>query len=123
MGNKFEEIKKKSESLKKLSFQHFWTDVVECSELMKQLDPNQRRPWIVDVICQMYEEQAGRCALTGHPLDASFEVDHIVPASYGGGNERTNLRLVSRSANRMRGNRGVDPHDLLRYLEDRYQNR
>src|SRR3984893_18108389 len=85
MGNKFEEIKKKSESLKKLSFQHFWTDVVECSELMKQLDPNQRRPWIVDVICQMYEEQAGRCALTGHPLDASFEVDHIVPVSYGGG--------------------------------------
>jgi hypothetical protein len=52
MGNKFEEIKKKSEILKKLSFQDFWTDVVECSELMKQLDPNQRRPWIADVICQ-----------------------------------------------------------------------
>jgi|JRHI01.1.fsa_nt_gi 5-methylcytosine-specific restriction endonuclease McrA len=123
MGNKFEEIKKKSESLKTLSFLDFWTDVVECSELMKQLDPIHRRPWIADVICQMYEEQAGRCALTGHPLDTSFEVDHIVPVSYGGGNERTNLRLVSRTANRSRGNRGVDPHDLLRYLEDRYQNR
>lgn len=123
MGNKFEEIKKKSERLKENSFRDFWTDVVECSELMKQLDPIQRRPWIADVICEMYEEQAGKCALTGRPLDASFEVDHIVPVSYGGGNERTNLRLVSRSANRSRGNRGVDPHDLLRYLEDRYQNR
>jgi len=123
VDNKFEEIKKKSENLKRRSFQDFWTDVVECSELMQKLDPNQRRPWIADVICQMYEEQGGKCALTGQPLDASFEVDHIVPVSYGGGNERANLRLVSRSANRSRGNRGVDPRDLLRYLEDRYQNR
>jgi CRISPR/Cas system Type II protein with McrA/HNH and RuvC-like nuclease domain len=123
MGNKFEEIKNKSERLKENSFRDFWTEVVECSALMKQLDPIQRRPWIAHVICEMYEEQAGKCALTGHPLDGSFEVDHIVPVSYAGGNERTNLRLVSLSANRSRGNRGVDPHDLLRYLEDRYQNR
>jgi len=123
MGNKFDEMKKKSESLKKRSFHDFWTTVVECSQLMKQLDPNQRRPWIAHVISEMYEEQDGRCALTGQPLDGSFEVDHIIPVSYGGGNERKNLRLVSRTANRSRGNRGVDPHELLQYLEDRYQNR
>jgi 5-methylcytosine-specific restriction endonuclease McrA len=123
MGSKFEEFRKKSETLKDASFREFWTTVVECSGLMKKLDPIQRRPWIADVINEMYEAQAGKCALTGVPLEPSFEVDHIVPISYGGGNERTNLRLVNRSANRSRGNRGIDPHDLLRYLEDRYQNR
>jgi 5-methylcytosine-specific restriction endonuclease McrA len=51
------------------------------------------------------------------------EVDHIIPISYGGDNERSNLRLVNRGPNRSRGNRGTDPVDLLRYLEDMYMNR
>lgn len=123
MSNKFEEVKRKSEKLKERSFRELWVKVVECSELIKQLDPIKRRPWIADVIRDLYEAQGGRCALTGDPLDPSFEVDHIVPVSYSGGNERGNLRLVNRSANRSRGIRGVDPHDLLQYLEDRYQNR
>jgi len=123
MGDRFDKIKKRSENLKERSFRELFAEVINCSELIKQLDPVTRRPWIADVIAELYEEQGGKCALTGLPLEASFEVDHIVPVSYGGGNERFNIRLVNRTANRARGNRGIDPLDLLRYLEDRYQNR
>ena len=123
MSDKFERLRQRSNTLRNRTFQDFWTEVVECSNLIKQLAPIKRRQWIADVIRQMYEEQDGRCALTGDQLDPNFEVDHIVPVSYGGGNERANLRLVNRSANRSRGNRGISPEDLLRYLEDRYQNR
>lgn len=123
MSDKFERLRQKSETLWNRTFQEFWAEAVECSELLKQLTPIARRPWISDVICQMYDEQDGRCVLTGDQLEPNFEVDHIVPVSYGGGNEKSNLRLVNRNANRSRGNRGVNPHDLLRYLEDRYQNR
>jgi hypothetical protein len=81
MSDKFEELRQRSKSLKDRSFKELWTEVVECSELMKELDPNHRRPWIPDVIWQMYEEQGGNCALTGLPLDSTFEVDHIIPVS------------------------------------------
>src|SRR5271166_7214381 len=123
MTDPYDDQRKRSENLKQMTFAMFWSDVVECSQLMKKLDPNQRRPWIAHVIAEMYEAQGGKCALTGNPLNSNFEVDHIVPVSYGGGNERSNLRLVSRNANRSRGNRGISPQDLLRYLEDRYSNR
>lgn len=33
------------------------------------------------------------------------DVDHIKPLSKGGNNSRTNLRAISRSANRSKGNR------------------
>lgn len=124
MNKRYEELRKRSEDLKNRTFKEFWTDVLECSELIKEINPNPRRPWIADVIHEMFAEQNGRCAITGDLLEpSSFEVDHIIPVSYGGANERANLRLVNRRANRSRGNRGVSPTELLRYLEDRYQNR
>lgn len=123
MVDRFEDLRKRSEHLKGQSFREFWSSVVECSDLIKEIDPTKRQPWIADVIQEMYEQQDGKCGLTGEMLEPNFEVDHIVPVSYGGGNERKNLRLLNRSANRSRGNRGVSPQDLLRYLEDRYMNR
>jgi 5-methylcytosine-specific restriction endonuclease McrA len=119
----FELIKADSQAIKDATFREFWAEVVECSNLVKQIRTPKRRFWLAEVVQELYEQQNGRCGLSGEPLEPNFEVDHIIPFSYGGGNERNNLRLVNRGPNRSRGNRGTDPRDLLRYLEDAYMNR
>jgi 5-methylcytosine-specific restriction endonuclease McrA len=39
----------------------------------------------------MGADQGGMCPLCGQELDGEQEVDHKVPVTYGGGNERNNL--------------------------------
>jgi 5-methylcytosine-specific restriction endonuclease McrA len=116
-------IQARSQDLRNKTFREFWTAAVECSELVKSLAPISRRSWLENVVQELYERQKGKCALTGNPIEPDFQVDHVIPHSYGGGNERANLRLVNRSANQSKGNRGVSPEELLKYLEDRYMNR
>ena len=123
MNNDFKRIKENSEAIKDATFREFWAEVVECSDIVKQIRMPKRRFWLAEVIQEIYEKQRGKCALSGEPLEPNFEVDHLIPISYGGGNERSNLRLVNRRPNRSRGNRGTDPGELLRYLEDAYMNR
>jgi 5-methylcytosine-specific restriction endonuclease McrA len=123
MYDRFERISADSKAIKDATFREFWAEVVECSDLVKQIRTPKRRFWLAEVVQELYEKQGGKCGLTGEPLEPNFEVDHIIPISYGGGNERSNLRLVNRGPNRSRGNRGTDPEDLLRYLEDVYMNR
>jgi 5-methylcytosine-specific restriction endonuclease McrA len=123
MDDRFAWIKADSETLREDTFREFWTEVVKCSDLVKEIRTPKRRFWLAEVIQELYEKQGGKCALSGEPLETNFEVDHIIPISYGGGNERSNLRLVNRGPNRSRGNRGTNPGDLLRYLEDVYMNR
>jgi len=123
MSDRFEQIKARSEDIRNTTFQEFWAEVVGCSDLVKQIRSPKRRLWLTDVIEELWQQQKGKCALSGEPLEPNFEVDHIIPFSYGGGNERGNLRLVDRDSNRRRGNRGTDPTELLRYLEDAYMNR
>lgn len=123
MNDFFKQINEDSKAIKDATFREFWAEVVECSDLVKQIRAPKRRFWLVEVVQELHAKQNGKCALSGAPLDPNFEVDHIIPISYGGGNERANLRLVNRGPNRGRGNRGTDPGDLLRYLEDLYMNR
>ena len=47
----------------------------------------------------LWVAQGGRCALTGRLLDASAEVDHIVPKTRGGGYTFDNCRWLCREAN------------------------
>lgn len=90
---------------------------------LRELNPNQRRLWIADVLDELYDEQGGLCPLCGKRLDrANFDVDHKIPFCYGGGNERGNIQLTHGSCNR-RKQKAVSPHDLLNYLEDRLMNR
>lgn len=42
---------------------------------------------------------------TGLEIGDPREVDHVKPLSKGGGNNKTNLRIVSRKANRKKGSR------------------
>jgi 5-methylcytosine-specific restriction endonuclease McrA len=89
---------------------------------LKSLAPARRRPWLVTVVQELYRSQQGRCALCSEPLSyENFDVDHKIPFCYGGGNERNNIQLAHSSCNRSKKSE-VDPHDFLRYLEDRYMN-
>ncbi len=59
-------------------------------------DPTITGEWLQS----LWDKQEGRCALTGRPLEWPFcEVDHIVPRSRGGSNDRSNLRLLCSEAN------------------------
>ena len=60
-------------------------------------------------IIVILENQLYACALTGEPLDPSFaQLDHIVPVSKGGTHEASNIQIVTREINRMKGNLGND---------------
>lgn len=100
----------------------FWATVVESSEILKEIAPNSRKLWLVHVIKELYEEQEGICPLCEKQLTyGQHHVDHKIPFRYGGGNERGNLQLVHPECNNRKRDE-VDPHDLLRYLEDRGMN-
>ena len=104
------------------AFHEFWATVVESSEILKEIAPNQRRAWLVHVIKELYDEQNGICPLCGNLLTyGNHHVDHKIPFRYGGGNERGNIQLVHPECNNRKRDQ-VDPHDLLRYLEDQGMN-
>lgn len=96
--------------------------VNECVELIKsafQTPP--RREFIRYVIKNLFDAQNGRCAICGGEL-TTYEVDHIIPISKGGGNERGNLQLTHSECNNKKRAK-IDPQMLLQYLEDMYLNR
>ena len=123
MSSKSEELRDRARRLANAAYHEFWTTVVEDSEILRQIAPNKRKLWLSKGIEEKYREQNGLCALCNDSLVlGKHEVDHIIPHHYGGGNERANIRLAHPFCNKSRGNRQVDPHDLLQYLEDRYMN-
>lgn len=116
------DIKNRASTLERDSFQEFFGVLVECSGIIKDIAPARRRPWLATVVQELYRSQKGLCAICSLPLSQDdLDVDHKVPFSYGGGNERGNIQVAHTSCNRSK-QAEVDPHDLLRYLEDRYMN-
>lgn len=103
-----------------------WADLdavmEECSDVLKELAPVRRRPFLVHVVTELYDEQGGTCAICDGPLNLNqMHVDHYIPFSRGGGNERGNLQLAHPSCNQQKGS-DIDLRELLPYLEDRYMN-
>lgn len=108
--------------LERDSFHKLFGVLIECSDIIKNIAPARRRPWLATVVMELYRKQNGLCAICSGQLSPDdLDVDHKVPFSYGGGNERGNLQVAHSSCNRSK-QAEVDPHDLLRYLEDRYMN-
>lgn len=52
----------------------------------------------------VYVRDSGRCSLCGS--NDNLEYDHVVPFSKGGNSSTSNIRLLCRSCNRRRGDRG-----------------
>jgi len=104
------------------SWNGLWLVAEECSAILNKLAPVRRRPFMAHVIIELYEEQAGICALCGNALDLPrLHVDHRIPFTWGGGNERGNLQLAHPRCNQSKGD-GVDLRELIPYLESRYMN-
>ena len=123
MSGRLNRLSRDADHLEHNTWEVFWGTVVECSAILKEISPARRRPWMARVILEVHEAQEGLCAVCREPLSPDeWEVDHRVPFCYGGGNEPTNLQIAHIGCNRRKG-RQVDPMDLLRYLEGRYQNR
>ena len=52
-------------------------------------------------LAKLWKSQGGRCGLTGERLNrANAELDHILPKARGGGGTISNLRGVTKTANR-----------------------
>ena len=116
--NLLSQAKKLEESI----FKDLWTLVAESASILKEINPISRKPWLSHVIQDIYDEQEGKCALCGKRIYlGEHEVDHKIPFVYGGGNERGNLQLAHPRCNNAKRAK-VDPHELLRYLEDRSKN-
>jgi RNA-directed DNA polymerase len=60
-----------------------------------------------NIIVQRYDRQGGICPLCNEPIISLDEanLDHILPKSRGGSNDRENLQLVHRKCNTRKGNR------------------
>jgi 5-methylcytosine-specific restriction endonuclease McrA len=122
LTNRISEARGRAERLHDQTSQEFWDLVVECSSILKEIHPNQRKAWLEDVKSDLYQSQNGLCALCDLELEEiSSHVDHIIPFTYGGGNEHHNIQLAHAKCNRQKG-ADVDVWDLLRYLESRYSN-
>jgi 5-methylcytosine-specific restriction endonuclease McrA len=53
---------------------------------------------------ELYARQAGKCALTGRPLNVDeMELDHKIPLADGGDNEIDNVQWLEASVNRAKG--------------------
>lgn len=101
----------------------FWDIAEECSAILKEIAPIDRRPWLVHVIEEIHLSQNGVCPLCSHMVElGQHHVDHLVPVKFGGGNERANLQVVHPGCNRKKGI-ATNAWDLIRALEDRYMNR
>lgn len=99
-----------------------WPVLEECSEILRELAPGRRRPFMVHVITEIHEEQGGLCSLCAEPLDLGhLHVDHRIPFTWGGGNERSNLQVAHPRCNQAKGD-FVTPRDLIPYLESRCMN-
>jgi 5-methylcytosine-specific restriction endonuclease McrA len=120
--NRINETGDRATKLKEKTAEEFWELVVECASVLREIHPNQRRLWLAEVVDELYQAQSGLCALCKSQLEPrSMQVDHIIPFTYGGGNERTNLQLAHGECNnKKRAN--IDTWDLIKYLECRYMN-
>lgn len=121
INRKIQETYKRSQRIKQETFYTLWDYVEDCSSILKEINPTKRKMWLQDVLDDLYEEQNGKCAICGGQLDSEYHVDHKIPFSKGGGNERSNLQLAHPKCNQSKGN-AVDIIELLNYLEDIYMN-
>lgn len=65
-------------------------------------------------VSQIYLAQKGRCAYCLKSLRESYHVDHIIPLTKNGTNDRRNLQLTCRSCNQKKYNH--DPIDFARRI-------
>jgi 5-methylcytosine-specific restriction endonuclease McrA len=56
-------------------------------------------------VAEIYKAQRGKCAYCRKKLKSKYDVDHVVPISKGGSNDRKNLQITCPTCNRQKGAR------------------
>lgn len=65
-------------------------------------------------ILRLLKEQCYRCAYTGDELTPqTVSADHLIPVASGGTHELSNIRLVTRQINQMKGTLGFEEFVVL----------
>lgn len=125
MDTDFDRLKRVSEKAERKAQQSKYeltSALQDAVEILKELDPIKRKPWIEAQLRELFHSQGGKCAICRRELQwGQFQVDHKIPHSKGGGNEFANLQLTHPFCNRSKSN-GVSLSGLLRYLEGRVMN-
>jgi len=118
-----EENRLKSQRASKDSDYEIKFDLMELKDKVKNIAPRKRKA-LFELRRQLYAEQEGKCAECATDLEQAkieqgfpFELDHIVPYSLGGGNERSNMQLLCRVCNN-RKRAQFSNEELVQYYED-----
>jgi len=134
MSNKFDHLHEQTQKklrrtehkLKKnfLESQFILKDLLnEASELFRDLSPIKRKGFLKHVVKELYVKQNGICPLCKRPIKLDkYDVDHIIPLRWGGGNEKANLQITHPSCNRSKGANIKDISKLVSYFEDKIMN-
>jgi 5-methylcytosine-specific restriction endonuclease McrA len=69
------------------------------------------------ILWSLWKQQRGKCALTGRILNSkNSELDHVIPRSKGGTEERSNLRWLHRDVNQAK--RALSDSTFITLCED-----
>ncbi|NBB80981.1 MAG: hypothetical protein GVY36_16305 [Verrucomicrobia bacterium] len=122
-----EENREQAERASRQSDYEVKFDLLELKDQVKDL-AHKKRKSLLKLRRQLYGEQEGKCAECGKDLEEAqheqgspFELDHIVPFSLGGGNERSNMQLLCRECNNSKRAQ-FNNEELVRYYEDLLNN-
>jgi hypothetical protein len=93
-----------------LEFSHYKQGLISESQLLEKCKVVRKRgPIGAALRFQLIQEAGGRCQACGRSPASdsrvSLEIDHILPFSRGGSNEKSNLQVLCDSCNRGRSNR------------------
>ena len=106
-----------------------WTKTLAKLRAWRKANPEKVQVWVrnrraklkgllgshtVDDIRALMESQRGKCVYCRCNIRKTFQVDHIVPVSAGGANDKTNLQLLCKTCNLDK--RAKDP---LEYQKER----
>jgi CRISPR/Cas system Type II protein with McrA/HNH and RuvC-like nuclease domain len=122
-----QENKEKSERIRNTSDHIVKFDLMELKDKIKEI-VHRKRKQLFSLRRQLYAEQNGKCVICEKDLDeteleqvGAFELDHIIPFSLGGGNEKSNMQLLCRGCNRKKRDM-YSNEDLLKYYESVIEN-
>jgi 5-methylcytosine-specific restriction endonuclease McrA len=78
--------------------------------------------WRLNRIWERARPNGWHCELCGRPFIKMKEIniDHLIPRSANGSNERSNLRIMHRGCNSAKGNLPVVMFQMFRVLQQRY---